>query len=445
MSAVPFYRFLEVGVYYLLNLVPYLLLAVYPFRRHFRFPALITNLLIVAVIVARVILGFLGAFSPLNTEALAIISIVIHAGLYFLIIKDHFGRLCFMLLVFLNIGNLVRVCAKFLEGLLFGSMALESYRWSMLICMVIIHLLITTPVVFYVRKYFNSSVPIYTKSWNYIWIIPATFYAIWYYHMYFAGKPAVLMALDVHNTVFLLFVNLGAFVVYHTVILLLFEQQKTAQLVQKNYMLTLQTIQHENLQQRINQARQAKHDVHHHVHLIREYLKSGQLEKLENYLDQYTLSLPDNQSVVYCQNYAVNSLLGYFVNQATQHEITADVFVQFPENINLPETTLSVLLGNLLENAIAACDTVTSGEKKLTVRGKASHGFIYLDVSNNYSGSLKKSRHGEYVSTKIGGQGLGLGSVASLVSAHNGLLEVDDSDNIFRVSVMLQEQSENQQ
>ena len=349
-----------------------------------------------------------------------------------------------MLLVFSNIGNLVRVCAKFLESLLFGSMALESYRWSMLICMVIIHLLITLPVAFYVRKYFNSSVPIYTKSWNYLWIIPATFYAIWYYHMYLAGQSALMMALDVHNTVFLLVVNMGAFVVYHSVILLLFEQQKTAQLVQKNYILTLQTIQHENLQHRINQARQAKHDVHHHVHLIREYLKSGKLEKLESYLDQYSLSLPDNQSVIYCQNYAVNSLLAYFVNQATQHGITADVFVQFPETINLPETTLSVLLGNLLENAIAACDTVTSGEKKLTVRGKASHGFIYLDVSNNYSGSLKKSKHGEYVSTKIGGQGLGLGSVASLVNSHNGLLEVDNTENVFRVSVMLQEQAENQ-
>ena len=127
--------------------------------------------------------------------------------------------------------------------------------------------------------------------------------------------------------------------------------------------------------------------------------------------------------------------------QAKQHGIAVDVFVQFPESMQLPQTTLSVLLGNLMENAIAACDAVTSGEKKITIRGNARNGFVFLDVSNTYSGILKKAKNGEYFSTKAGGHGLGLSSVAHLADSHNGILEVDDKDNIFRVSVMLQEHS----
>ena len=162
---------------------------------------------------------------------------------------------------------------------------------------------------------------------------------------------------------------------------------------------------------------------------------------MEAYLDQYSASLPDTQSLVYCQHYEANTLLNYFVQQAKQQDIAVDVFVQFPETMQLPQTTLSVLLGNLMENAITACGAVNSGEKKITIRGKSQNGFVFLDVSNPYSGILKKAKTGEYFSTKAGGQGLGLASVANLADSHNGIVEVDDKNNIFRVSVMLQEHS----
>ncbi len=249
-----------------------------------------------------------------------------------------------------------------------------------------------------------------------------------------------MVALDIHHALFLLIINMGAFVVYHTAILLLFEQKKSSQLMQNNYLLSLRNIQHENLQQRINEARQAKHDVRHHMHLIREYLHSGKLQELEAYLDQYSASLPTTQSILYCQHYETNSLLGYFAQQAQQHGITMDIFVQLPEKIHLPETTLSVLLGNLLENAIDACKDASDKDKTITVRGKANNGFVFFDISNPYSGTLKKSISGEYLSTKQRGHGLGMNSVAHLVRYHNGVFDVDSKDNIFRVSVMLQEQ-----
>ena len=438
---IPFYRFVEVGLYSMLNLMPFLLLAIYPFRRHLRFSGFTTNILILVMAVFQVGIGYFAAFSSIGSEAMTLISTVIYASFYFFVIKDQFGRLAFVLLVFTNLGNLVTVFAKCLEGLIFGSIAMEAYRWSMLVCMLIMHLIITVPVAFYIRKYFTSKVPIQNKSWNYLWIIPATFYLTWFYHLYFSGENSLMVALSVYHAFFLLLINMGAFVVYHTAILLLVEQQKSAQLTQNNYLLSLRTIQHESLQQRINEARRAKHDVHHHTHLIREYLHSGKFQELEAYLDQYSASLPDTQSLVYCQHYEANTLLNYFVQQAKQQNIEVDVFVQFPEAMQLPQTTLSVLLGNLMENAIAACNTVTFGEKKITIRGKSRSGFVFLDVSNTYSGILKKDKNGEYFSTKAGGHGLGLSSVAHLANSHNGLFEIDDEDNIFRVSVMLQEHS----
>ena len=438
---IPFYRFLEVAIYSIMNSLPFLFLAVYPFRHHLRLPKLGTILAFVLLGVFQIFTGFLAAFCAVNPSYLSLFTTILCALFYFLVVKNHWGKLLFVLLVFSNTANLVTILAKCLEGMIFGDLALEPYRWSLCLCLLIIHLLITVPVAIFVRKHFIVGIPIQTDRWNYLWLIPATFYVIWYYHLYGSESSSLHIALDYHNALFLLFLNAAALLVYHTTILLLLEQKKAATLLQENHLLSLQKLQHENLQQRINEARQAKHDLHHHVHLIREYLRCGKLQELESYLDHYAASLPDTQSLVYCKHYATNALLGYFVSQAKAQGIETDVFLQFPETIRLPETTLSVVLGNLLENAIDACKNVDISKRKITVRGKASMGFVFFEITNPYEGNLRKSKSGTFLSTKATNRGLGLESVAALANAHGGILELDSHDSVFRASVMLTEQS----
>ena len=436
---IPLYRFLEVAVYSLMNLLPYLAVALHTFRRHLRFSKPVTVGLVGVISVIHIMLGYLEAFRVVPSQTVSLMKMVVYAGFFFLLVKDQIGRLAFVLLVFSNLGNLVTNCAKCLEGIVFGDLALEACRWSLTVCMVVMHLVITVPVVFFVRKNFNSQVPINTQSWWYIWVIPATFYIIWYQHLYFSGQDSLSVALDWHQALFLVIINAGAFVVYRTAVALLFEQQKNAQLEKRSYLLSLQTLQHENLQQRINEARQAKHDVHHHAHLIREYLHSGKLTELENYLEQYTASLPDTQLPVYCPHYETNILLSYFVQEAKKHHIEMDVMVQFSEKIRLTEITMSIMLGNLLENAIDGCKELPPDQRKITVRGKHSSGFVFLEVTNPFAGKLKKNSSGFFLSTKVDGHGLGLHSVADLAERHSGVFEVSVEENTFRAAVMLQE------
>lgn len=441
MMTIPFYRLLEVALYSMFNLMPFLFLALYLFRRHLRFSRPTTTILVLIMGIIQIGLGYLTAFFHISSEVMSLASVVVYAGFLFFVIRDNIGRLAFVLLVLANLGNLVSICAKCIEGMIFGELAFQNYRWSMTLCMIVMHFIITVPVFLYVRRYFTGKIPIHNKYWICLWLIPATFYVIWYYHMYFSGYSSLEIALDPKHAIFLLIINVGSFVVYHTSVLLLIAQDENAKLTQNNYLLTLQNIQYETLQQRIDEARRAKHDVRHHAHLTLEYLRSGKLSELEAYLEQYNASFPDALPVVYCQNYETNTLLNYFVQQAQQHGITMDIFVQLPQDISIAETTLSVLLSNLLENAVDACKEIAHGEKKISIKGKVSDGFVYFDVSNNYVGTLNKSKNGNYLSTKKNGKGLGLQSVSHLVKLHNGVIEIDTTDSVFRVSVMLQEQS----
>ena len=436
---IPIYRYLEVALFSMLNFMPFLILAIYAFRRRLRFSQTVTNVLVILMCLLQIGIGFVAAFSTLGSNVVSVVSTVVYAGLLFLLIKDSVGKVIFVLLVLFNVGNLVAVFGKFLESAIFGEIALQPYRWSLSVCMVMLHLLITVPVAFYIRKYFNSKTPIQARCWNYLWIIPATFYLTWFYHLYGTGQEAEAVAMDLHNLLFLLVINIGAFAIYHIAILLLFEQRKAGQLTQENYFLAMHKLQYDNLKTRIGEVRQAKHDLRHHALLLREYLHNGKLQEMEAYLDKYLTSLPDTQSLVYCQHYATNALLGYFARQASESNIPIDIFVQLPETISLPETELSVVFGNLLENALDACREIPAGEKKIIVRGKHSMGAVYFEVSNTYSGALRKSKTGEYLTTKAHGQGLGLRSVSHIVQSHGGMIELEADGGIFKASVLLPE------
>lgn len=212
---IPFYRFVEVAAYSQMNLMPFLLLALYLFRRHLRFPRHTIIVLLLGMALLQTVMGFLTAFFFVSSEVMSLFSTFVYAGFFFLAVKDHPGRQTFVLLALANLGNLVSICAKCLEGYLFGDLALETYRWSLSVCMVIMHLAITMPTVLYIRKYFTSDIPIEAKHWRFLWIIPAAFYAIWYYHLYFAGHSDLEVAMDVKHAVYLLIINVGALAVYH--------------------------------------------------------------------------------------------------------------------------------------------------------------------------------------------------------------------------------------
>ena len=83
----------------MLNLMPFLLLAMYLFRRNLRFPRTTTAILVLIMAVVQVHMGFLTAFFYVSSEVMSLLSTFIYAGFLFLVVKDNVGRLSFVLLV----------------------------------------------------------------------------------------------------------------------------------------------------------------------------------------------------------------------------------------------------------------------------------------------------------------------------------------------------------
>lgn len=434
-------RILEVCLYALLNFLPYLVLALYPFRSHLRFSKAVTLLLTGVLTLVQLFLGVLAAFwAGEQAGFLSAASTILYAAFYFLAVRMPPGKTFFTLLMLSNLANLVVVSSKCLEGLLFPALAWEPYRWSFSLTMLFVAAVVSVPVWLYMKRVYTPAVEKEPTGmeWRYLWLIPATFYLIWYY-LFYGNKDAssIEVALNPRNTLILFLINIGAFLIYFIVTQLILEQNRNLELTERNHWLATQNLQYEYLREKISDARRAKHDVRHHIALMQRYLRAGDYAALENYLEQYQQSLPDDDLPAFCENTAVNTVLAYFSQRARAANVSFAVKGSLPVFPGVDEPDLTVLLGNLLENALDACASEPDAQKKIFVLLRTDPCTLWIAVDNTFSGTLKPDRKGGYLSSKHPGRGVGLLSVQAAAEKYGGVCRFEADGTMFRASVML--------
>ena len=127
----PLYRLVEVGIYSLLNFLPLMVLALYPFRHRLRFSKTATVGLVVALSLVQIFLGWQAAFFSTNAGLLSAVSTLLYAAFYFFAVKVKVGKTGFTLLLLSNNASFIVITSKCLEGILFPSLAYESHlRWK---------------------------------------------------------------------------------------------------------------------------------------------------------------------------------------------------------------------------------------------------------------------------------------------------------------------------
>ena len=396
----PLSRVFEICLYSLLNFFPFLIFALYPFLDDLRFSRTKTGLLIVVLTFLQILFGLLACFSTGNISAvLSLISTLSYAFFYFTVIRKSPGQLLFVLLMISNIANLVVITAKCLEGQFFPDFALLPYRYSMSLFMVIVEIFILIPVFIFLKKVITPAISCSQSfhEWRYLWLIPATFYLIWYYMVYGNSTLSGLeIALNPKNIIVSVFVNAGALLIYSIVARLIVNQEQILKLQQQNHQLELQTV----------------------------------------HLEQYCKQLPDHSLITFCENIDANIVLSHYAQEAERLGIAYSVVANIPASCPVEDHDLSVLFGNLLENAVDACVASKTTARSIFVRAVYEKGSLCIAIDNTFDGKIMQDPDGTFLSSKHAGKGLGTVSVRTIASKYHGTCRFDWKDQTFFASVI---------
>ena len=133
---------------------------------------------------------------------------------------------------------------------------------------------------------------------------------------------------------------------------------------------------------------------------------------------------------------SINAVLLYFAQQAKDNDIDYIVNAEIPGNIFVSDTDISVLFGNLIENAIDACKEESGDDRKIDIRARLKGSTLCVTVDNTFTGTLRRTTDNEFLSTKHKGRGLGTQSVKSIAEQYGGVCRFEVKDGMFCASVM---------
>lgn len=432
----------ELIIYSLLNFLPYVTVALYPFRDSLRFSQKKTAFLIISASFIQVILGLFAGYGSHNAISLiSLISTFLYIFFYFLCVKAKFGKSLFILLMLSNISNFIVSLSKCIEGILFPDMATDVYRWTFCITTIFTQLIVLTATSIFINKIFRPVLLLKNRDylWRYLWLVPSTFYLIWYYDIYFNSTLSSLeLALMPKNSIISFFINLGAFLIYYIIARMLSESNKNMQLENTNHSLKMEQLQFINLQNKITEARRTRHDLRHHSTVIKSYLEQEDYLNLKEYLESFLKVLPCDTPMIFCENTVINVLISHFYGIARDNNIDFKANVNLPSSIPVEDVDLTVIVGNLIENAVYACISGSDIPKSIKIKGLVKNNILLFTVDNTYSNAIRKDKSGVYFSTKHEGVGIGIESVSEIVERYNGVLKIEQHNNVFYVSVMLQ-------
>lgn len=435
-----FWRTLEILLFALCNFAPYVALSFYAFRKYQRFHEWITIAGCLFLFCVQFATRYWSAMQGINTSIhMSIIRLVIFLVGYAILFDQRFGKILFLELIFANLGNFILIASICIEQNLFPNITHHLYCWHTSVVMILLHLLITLPWMLEARKHFipmleNRRVK---KEWNYYWLVPVVFYIIWQYQINGGTKTGLENIQNAYNVIFLFIINFGSLLIYYLILKLDGQLLKNMELEEQQHYRELQQIEYQALQERIEETRRMRHDLRHHIHTISYYLEEKEYVKLQEYVNTYRDSIPDGDKIRFCEHRAINNIIFYFASQAKGHEIDFDVRLSITEDMTMDEHDISVLLGNLFENAMDACIEQKDSKRRIIIKGKGDAHSLIFTIDNTCENEIKKNKKGEFLTTKSGGNGIGLNSAKKIVERYNGFFSADKKEDMFYVSFMV--------
>jgi len=275
--------------------------------------------------------------------------------------------------------------------------------------------------------------------WNYAWPVPTPLCLVELHIMFnnYQTNRITERELLIKVAVFACIIAINIFVYY--VFNHIKEKIHLNEINNRNQLLIeLQAEQYNALAESIEQTREARHDLRHHLKMIQAMLHEKDYDKIDSYVTEFTAGMPIDKRIIICENYAANAILSYFITKAEEADIDFSVNFCLAQNIPVKDSDLCVLLGNSIENAIEACSIMQGSNRFIRVAAEENAGRLYITVDNSFSGVIKKERE-TFLSAKrdYTTSGIGLSSIKTVAKKYDGDVKTEVKDNVFCLSVML--------
>ncbi len=299
--------------------------------------------------------------------------------------------------------------------------------------------LITTKIVTYIEALLFSNFKsnkdtrsVSTSLWISTIIIPLSTLA---YECMFVSNDNLTKNKVIASVIMLFLINVTAFYLYNSLSKSYVQQSKLSILETENALYSKQC---EIMQTSTEELQAFRHDMNNQFIALSQLLTSKKYEDAEAQLSK--LSYLTKNKIIYSTsgNVIIDGLINYKLQNAINDNIKVKTEIAIPVQLQIDTTDIVAILGNLIDNALSALQDVSAEKRYLTLKIVFSQKRLIIRTSNPYCGDIM-CKNGKIVTSKKAHDlhGYGLNNIAKAVDKYKGYMEIDYSDNIFTVDIIM--------
>lgn len=195
------------------------------------------------------------------------------------------------------------------------------------------------------------------------------------------------------------------------------------------------------IQELLDEMKASEHEYKNHLNILYCMIQVCKEDELRDRAKKYIGNVFENKNLLsnlsYIENTILKGVLLSKINQAEKNEIICKYKIDSQlEGIALDDSELTVVLSNLLNNAI---ESASKSEKKyIDIFTTYQNGRYIIEVSNSVSNltedmipRISKVRF----STKGTGRGYGLYNINKIVNKYKGKINMSMKEDMFNVSI----------
>lgn len=205
---------------------------------------------------------------------------------------------------------------------------------------------------------------------------------------------------------------------------------------EKNGRYNSQILVYKMLTEQYRQSERLRHDMKNHIIALSALSRNKEWEKIDDYLKNMEDIVLDTVGDT-TGNKAVDALLHQKRKRADDKNILWECDARIPKRCCINEFDLCILFGNILDNALEACERMHGGECRfINIKTGTVKRCFLLEVKNSMD-RAEKYEEGFTNKRDEKEHGIGLLNVEDVVNKYNGAVSAEAESGIFVISVLM--------
>lgn len=210
-----------------------------------------------------------------------------------------------------------------------------------------------------------------------------------------------------------------------------------------------ETLQYQKIEREMETARRQEHDLMHQLNLLYQLANQGDTKTIKAEVEKIARTYRLVAEQKFCNNQVLNNLLRYYFQWAKDDGISCEVMADVP-SLSIDDNDLTILFGNLMENAILANETV-EGQEWIRVKAEVIGNRLAILIENacsevsttrTYDSKKMYQSYAAFQSVRFR-KGTGLSIVENIVDRYEGSAQYryDAENHTFTSRILLNTQA----